>query len=145
MAKKLDPRENHKKRKLRVGKSVAGLGLFADEDIKRGEFVIEYTGEKITPEEADRREGRYLFDVDKDLVLDGKDRKHTSRYMNHSCKPNCFAERDMDQRRVFIYAKKNIAKGEELFYNYGIGYWEDVIGGKKGCRCPACKPPKNKK
>ncbi|MEA1929329.1 MAG: SET domain-containing protein [Patescibacteria group bacterium] len=128
-----------KKLKLKVGRSRggAGLGLFATEPIKRGQFVIEYTGEKISSEEADKRGGKYLFDVSKDLVLDAKDRKHLARYINHSCKPNCYAERDVEEGRVSIYARRKIEPGEELSYNYGKDYWEGYIGAKN-CRCEKC-------
>ena len=44
-----------------VKRSSAGLGLFAEKPFKRGEFIIEYTGEHITHEEADKRGGRYLL------------------------------------------------------------------------------------
>ena len=46
-------------KKIAVKKSSAGLGLFATEAFKKGELVIEYTGEKITEEEANRRGGKY--------------------------------------------------------------------------------------
>lgn len=127
------------KAKTRVGRSIAGLGLFAEEDLKKGDFILEYTGDRISTEEADRRGGRYLFDVDDKLVLDGKDRKHTARYINHSCAPNAYAEIDEDLRRVFIYAEKKIKSGEEITYNYGKEYFEDIIGGKKNCKCLKCK------
>ena len=116
----------------------AGLGLYTEKEITKGDYIIEYTGEKITEEEGDRRGGRYLFTVSKTHLLDAKDRKHTARYINHSCRPNCYAELDEDAERVFIYAKRNIKAGEELTYHYGKGYWEDFMGPRK-CRCEKCK------
>ena len=122
---------------LRVKRSSAGLGLFAVRPFKKGDFVIEYTGEKISSDEADLRGGKYLFTVDKNLVIDGKGRKNTARYINHSCKPNCYAEVDEDENRVRIYAKRAIKSGEELHYNYGKSYWSDHIE-PYGCRCEKC-------
>lgn len=123
-------------KKVVVKRATAGLGLFAARSLKKGEFVIEYTGERISPEEANRRGGRYLFTVTKDLVLDAKDRRHLARYMNHACKPNCYAEADTEAGRIRIYTKRRITSGEELTYHYGTEYVEDIIGAD--CRCLTC-------
>lgn len=120
-----------------VRRSSAGLGLFATKEFKRGDFIIEYTGERITDEESNRRGGKYLFVLDKETVIDGKRREHTARYINHSCKPNAEAEIDEDARKVNILAKRKIIPGEEITYDYGKEYWEEYIK-PFGCRCSAC-------
>jgi uncharacterized protein len=122
---------------VEVRRSSAGLGLFATRDIPKETFIIEYKGEKITTDEADRRGGKYLFDVKKGLVIDGKARTNTARYINHSCRPNCYAEIDEDAEKVRIFSKRNIKVGEELTYNYGKKYWRDFIE-PYGCRCEKC-------
>ena len=63
------PREG--KYRLAVRRSSAGLGLFADESIPRGAFIIEYFGPILSQEEADEKGGRYLFEVSDDVVIDG--------------------------------------------------------------------------
>ena len=131
--------------KVAVKKSSAGLGLFALEPIKKGRRIIEYTGEKITEEEANRRGGRYLFELNDKWTLDAKGREHTARYINHSCKPNCYAELNAAETRVFIFAKRNIEPGEELCYDYGKVYFGDIIGGMENCRCPKCAATQSKK
>jgi hypothetical protein len=120
-----------------VKRSIAGLGLFATVPLKRGDFIIEYTGEHIPTEEADRRGGKYLFIVSDTETIDGKGRENTARYINHSCTPNAEAELDEDELRVRIYARKRIEPGEEIFYDYGKEYWEEHIK-PYGCRCPSC-------
>ena len=115
---------------------MAGLGLFAVESFKRGDFIIEYTGERITHDEANRRGGRYLFTLNDKVVLDGKGREHTARYINHACMPNAEAIVE-DDAHVMIYATKNIRPGEEICYDYGQEYVEDIIK-KNGCRCNYC-------
>ena len=65
-----------------------------------------------------------------------------SMWINHSCKPNCQAlEEDFGKTtRVFLYAKKNIKKGEELFYDYGLVVDEKMTKQLKKdyeCRCGA--------
>ena len=130
------------KHKLKVKRSRAGLGLFTETPIKRGDFVIEYTGEKISEEESDRRDGKYLFTLDKKTVVDGRGRENLARYINHSCRPSCYAEIDEKKRKIFIYAKRAINNGDETTYNYGKGYWEDHIG-PKNCICEKCSEKKS--
>lgn len=122
---------------VRVGRSSAGLGLFAKEPINKGQLIIEYTGDRISQDEANRRGGRYLFEVTDDLVIDGKGRENTARYINHACKPNAEAEHDEDEDRIFIRAKKRIAPGEEITYHYGKEYMKEIIG-PEGCKCASC-------
>lgn len=101
-------------------------------------MIIEYTGEPISTEEADRRGGKYLFTVTDNLVLDGKNRTHTARYINHSCDPNAEAEHDEDEDRIYIRACKKIKKGEEITYDYGPEYYEEHIA-PYGCKCTKCE------
>ena len=126
-----------KTKRVQVKRSNAGLGLFAGEDIKKSDFVIEYTGEWIQDEEANRRGGKYLFIYDEEWVVDGRGRKNSARYLNHSCRPNCETEIDEDARAIYIYAIKNIKAGDELTYDYGKDYWKRIIK-PHDCRCGKC-------
>lgn len=121
---------------LAVRRSRTGLGLFAAQPIPKGACVIEYTGKPLTEEEYAHSNSRYLFDVGRGKVIDGSPRWNRARYINHSCVPNCEVERY--KGRIFIYALRNIEAGEELAYNYGEEYFNDLIGDK--CRCPKCMP-----
>lgn len=120
----------------RVGKASAGLGLFATTLIRRGTFIIEYTGDRITVDEANRRGGQYLFEVNSKLTIDGTGRQNTARYINHSCRPNAEAAIKRGGR-VFISAKKDIPAGTEITYDYGKEFWNEYIK-PKGCRCEKC-------
>ncbi len=124
-------------KKYIVKKSSAGLGLFATSDFKKGELIIEYTGERITEAEANRRGGKYLFELNDNWTIDGKGRENIARYLNHACKPNCEPELSEDETQIFIYARRNIKAGEELTYNYGKMYFDQYIG-KDTCRCATC-------
>jgi uncharacterized protein len=126
-----------------VKRSPSGLGLFATAAHQKGECIIEYIGERISTEEADRRGGKYLFILNKNWVIDGKPRYNTARYMNHSCKPNCKAEVNDAETRIFVYAKRGIRIGEELTFNYGKAYFTDLIGGKQKCLCTHCIETRN--
>ncbi len=72
-----------KVRKKRVGK---GYGLFADEDIQKGEYVIKYIG-KIVNKNPDNKYGMKYKDFD--LWVDGSKTNALAKRMNHSCDPNC--------------------------------------------------------
>ncbi len=105
---------------------VHGKGMFAVQDLAEGETLIEYVGEIISWKEALRRHPHdpsdpnhtFYFHVDETHVIDAKHGGNSSRWINHSCKPNC--EADEQDGRVFIKALRNIAAGEELFYDYGL-------------------------
>jgi uncharacterized protein len=118
-----------------VRRTQAGLGLFTEKPIHRGDFVIEYTGALIPNSATERMKGRYLFQVNSRWTIDGAGRENVSRYINHACKPNCQAF--IKRSRILIYAKRNIAAGEELSYDYGKEYFEEFIL-PEGCRCASC-------
>ncbi len=120
-----------------IQKSTSGLGLFATRVYKRGDLIIEYTGEVITEEEANRRGGKYLFELNDKFTIDGKGRENLARYINHSCLPSAYPELTYNEKQVFIYAKRKIAIGEEITYNYGKDYFNRVIK-PLGCRCVKC-------
>ena len=124
----------------RVGRSRSGLGLFAVAPIKKGEFVIEYTGEKLSNREVEERNSKYFFSLNSRWTIDGSDRKNVSRYLNHSCRPNCEAVIE-DGKNIMIYAVRNIRPGEELTYDYGQEYFKEYIK-PLGCRCDYCQRKK---
>lgn len=122
--------------KLIVKKSLAGLGLYTKTPLKKGEFVINYTGKMITSKEADEKCGKYLFEINSKWTIDGSGRNNLARYINHSCRPNC--EAYIVGKKIKILAKKNIRAGEELSYNYGKEYFDEFIK-PFGCRCKKCQ------
>lgn len=126
-----------KKHHVIVKRSSAGLGLYTTAPRKKDDHIVEYTGDRISEDEANERGGKYLFTVEKNLVIDGRDHKHLARYINHACKPNCYAEIDVDERKVHIRAKRALTEGEELTYHYGREYFNDHIK-PYGCRCAGC-------
>ena len=105
---------------------VHGKGVFALQDIAEGETLIEYVGEVISWDEAQDRHPHdpndpnhtFYFHVNEDRVIDALHGGNSSRWINHSCDPNCEADEEND--RIFIKAIRNIAAGEELNYDYGL-------------------------
>ncbi len=128
--------------KLQVKKSIAGLGLFADEEIPSKRFVIEYYGPILSDKETYEKGGKYLFEVGKNKTVDGSSRKNIARYINHSCKPNC--EVRIVGNRIYIYTLRRIRAKEELTYDYGKEYFDYHIK-PYGCRCEKCKRKRSAK
>lgn len=133
----------HTRRKFQVKRAVLGkgLGLFAVEPIKKGEFIVEYTGRKITTTEANQLTTKYLFEIDDKITIDGAVRNNVARYANHSCKPN--VEVEIENGKINLYAKKNINQGEKLVYDYGKEYFDMFIK-PHGCKCASCAVTKAK-
>lgn len=128
---------DHHFKQVKVKRGLAGLGLFAQEPIKKGELIIEYIGNILSKEESDAvKSNQYLFEVTRNKTIDGSVRWNTARYCNHSCDGN--AESEIKKARVFMRAVKNIKEGEEIVYDYGEDFVKEFIGGK-GCRCSAKK------
>lgn len=125
-----------KDKKFIVKKSNSGLGLFAKANFEKGDFIIEYTGEKIPNDVADLRNSKYLFALNSRFTIDGAGRENLNRYINHACKPNC--EVWIEGSRLRIYAKRKIKAGEELNYDYGKEYFDEYIKPLK-CRCAFCQ------
>lgn len=120
---------------VRVGRSSAGLGLFATRAYKKGERVIEYFGRTISTAEEYSSRSKYLFEVNKRTTIDGAARENIARYINHSCRPNC--EPEIERGHIFIDAIKHIRPGDEFTYDYGKEYFDEHIK-PYGCRCPRC-------
>lgn len=116
---------------------IHAAGCFTLEDIPRGTIVLEYTGERISKEEGDRRyEGRsftYLFAVGKGkTVIDGHS---MAMFINHSCQPNCEIE-EIDER-IFVKSLRNLKAGEEITYDYWLHDGDDEAPcycGSRRCR-----------
>jgi SET domain-containing protein len=142
---------------------IQGRGVFATRDIAQGDRIIEYTGARMTHDEADAqcpddeagpRHHTFLFAVDDEIVIDGGRGGNDSRFINHSCEPNC--EVDIVRRRVFVVALRDIAAGEEILYDYWYmtdeGYTLEDLRRIYPCRCgsPSCRgtlarPPEPRK
>ncbi len=125
---------------------IAGFGVFATRRIRKGTRIVEYAGERITPHEADVRydddESAHphvvLFTVDRRTVIDAAVGGNESRYINHSCAPNC--ETVTEAGRVYIEALRTIAAGEELTYDYRLqrpGPPRPEWTARYACRCGA--------
>ncbi|KAK6006399.1 hypothetical protein QM012_006809 [Aureobasidium pullulans] len=123
-----------------------GFGLRCPIDLKRGQYIDRYLGELITDTEASAREASgifdkasYLFTLDKYVqddgepdslrrsdcyVADGEKMGGLTRFINHSCDPNCrlfTVSYNRFDRRIYdlaFFALDNIPAGTELTFDY---------------------------
>jgi SET domain-containing protein len=102
---------------------IAGWGVYATERIPKNKRIIDYKGEKITHKKSSDREDRYLkkgqiwcFTLNTRWVIDAGVGGNIARFINHACKPNCYAH--IKDGIIWIRAARTIRKGEELVYNY---------------------------
>jgi len=99
---------------------IHGTGGFAKTAIREGTPIVEYLGEKINKAESLRRceaNNAYIFTLNDEQDLDGDVAWNPARFINHSCAPNCEAEKD--ENRIWIIATRDIQAGEEITFNYG--------------------------
>ena len=89
-------------------------------------------------EEAAKKSGGgsvYIFELDDKFDIDGNFDYNDARFINHACRTNCEAINEYDT--IWIYATRDISKGEELLYNYGYAL-EHFIDNPCKCGFPEC-------
>ena len=118
--------------------AIHAAGCYTTTRIRKGARVSEYTGRRISKEEADALYEdtlvTYLFGLgDGEIVIDGH---CTAMFINHSCDANC--ETSEEDGRVWVKAIRKIAAGEEITYDYCLydgGDDEALCNcGAKNCR-----------
>ncbi|CAK9154172.1 unnamed protein product [Ilex paraguariensis] len=122
-----------------------GCGLLIEENIKVGQFIIEYCGEVISSEEAKQRsetyeaqglKDAYIISLDANSFIDATQKGSLARFINHSCQPNCETRKwtVLGETRVGIFAKQDICVGTELAYDYNFEWYG---GATVRCLCGA--------
>lgn len=117
---------------------IHAAGCYTMEPIKKRTRIIEYTGPRISKDEADKKyqdsPTTYLFGVgDGSRVIDGHG---VAMFINHSCEPNC--ETSEVRGHVWIKALRDIEAGEELTYDYNL-YDGDDDEARCNCGAPTCR------
>ncbi|MCC5815726.1 MAG: SET domain-containing protein-lysine N-methyltransferase [Leptospira sp.] len=107
-----------------------GQGLFTKVNLKKGDNIGYYTGKILTDDQAESNryvESKYLLWICKDhwIYGEGKLAGYT-RYINHSSKPNIELVTSVRWKTARFRALKSIKAGEELFFDYGPEYWENM-------------------
>jgi uncharacterized protein len=119
---------------------IQGWGVYATQKINKNTRIIDYAGEKISNQESLKRERRYLrnghiwcFKLTNRTVIDAGVGGNVARFINHSCRPNCYVH--VVDGTIWVRASRRIRAGEELTYHYHTD-GEGLIK----CRChPGCQ------
>ncbi|PKI52385.1 hypothetical protein CRG98_027311 [Punica granatum] len=134
-----------KEKKIKVVKTeLCGWGVEAAEPINKGEFIVEYIGEVIDDALCEQRlwdmkhrgeKNFYMCEIRKDFTIDATFKGNFSRFLNHSCDPNCFLEKWQveGETRVGVFAARLIKIGEPLTYDYRFVQF----GPEVKCHCSA--------
>ncbi len=130
-------RRHPDRKKVRVGRTRLGKGIFAGKNYQASAIIGEILGDVI----GDPKYGSdYCLDIGDGYVLE----PHAPfRYVNHSCEPNCrfdwfdvnSAENSTQHRRVFLIARREIRPGEELTIHYN---WSASAAIPCRCQTPSC-------
>ncbi|XP_029572643.1 histone-lysine N-methyltransferase NSD3 isoform X5 [Salmo trutta] len=122
-----------------------GWGLKTNQALRKGDFVTEYVGEVIDSEECQQRIKRahenrvtdfYMLTLTKDRVIDAGPKGNSSRFINHSCSPNCETQKWTvnGDVRIGLFTLCDIEAGTELTFNYNL----DLVGNRRSsCHCGA--------
>ncbi|CAI9716650.1 histone-lysine N-methyltransferase SETD2-like isoform X3 [Octopus vulgaris] len=131
-----------------------GLGLMTLEDVLPHTFVMEYVGEVLDYKQFKNRtkqyakngqEHYYFMSLNADEVIDATYRGNKSRFINHSCDPNCETQKWTvnGMLRIGFFTKTFISAGQEMTFDYqfeskqaqkchcGSSCCRGTIGGKK--------------
>ena len=97
---------------------IQGWGVFATQPITKNTRIIDYAGEKITNRESLKREVRYLraghiwcFKLNRLYARDAAVDGNVARFINHSCRPNCYVAGH--RRRRSGFAPRGTSGGEK--------------------------------
>uniref|UniRef100_A0A803M903 Uncharacterized protein n=1 Tax=Chenopodium quinoa TaxID=63459 RepID=A0A803M903_CHEQI len=145
-----------KEKKIKIVRTeLCGWGVEAAEAINKGDFIIEYVGEVIDDLLCTQRlwdmknkevKNFYMCEIRKDFTIDATFKGNASRFLNHSCDPNCKLEKWQVEGdiRVGAFAARPIKIGEPLTYDYrfvqfgpevkcccGAGNCQGYLGAKK--------------
>lgn len=129
---------------------IHGRGVFATRKIRADTLILEYLGEHISNDQAcqdwaareDDCHHTFLFSLENGNMIDGGRNGNDARYINHCCEPNCEAREE--DSRIFIHALRDITRGEELNFDYGLvldARYTAALKRAYACRCgkPGCR------
>ncbi|XP_065176280.1 histone-lysine N-methyltransferase SETD2-like [Sycon ciliatum] len=124
-----------------------GWGLRAKADIAEGAFVLEYIGEVCSNQQFQERSARYHLDgrrhhyfmtLRTDEIIDATLKGSISRFINHSCEPNCETQKWTvnGHLRIGFFCISPIKQGEELTFDY---QFQRSGEGAQPCYCGSTK------
>ena len=130
-----------------------GHGIRTTGSIRKGRFLVEYVGEVIDMDELARRNKKYKRDEQTHqyvmslihgTVIDSTVKGNWARFINHSCEPNCAAEKWLvngEYRMGLFFSKRDLVPGEEITIDYRFETCGTVDLANEKCYCgaPTCR------
>uniref|UniRef100_A0A1J3F670 Histone-lysine N-methyltransferase ASHH2 n=1 Tax=Noccaea caerulescens TaxID=107243 RepID=A0A1J3F670_NOCCA len=121
-----------------------GYGLRLLEDVREGQFLIEYVGEVLDMQSYETRQKDYasvgqkhfyFMTLNGNEVIDAGAKGNLGRFINHSCEPNCRTEKWMVNGEICvgIFSMQDLKKGQELTFDYN--YVRVFGAAAKKCYC----------
>ncbi|EAK88172.1 protein with 4 PHD domains plus a SET domain and associated cysteine cluster at the C-terminus [Cryptosporidium parvum Iowa II] len=122
--------EKYKERELESRKKSIIMDYYKEDHEFNEDFVL--------PKDTRERHW-YCMEIGNDYIIDSTNKGNLSRLINHSCDPNCIAQKWLvgNECRVGIFSKREILPNEELTYDYSFTAFD--IGFKCKCNSPSCK------
>lgn len=111
--------------------SVGGKGMFANNDIGKGESLVIWGGYTNRNEaEKAKEEGKLVMQWDDDLFSVEERGDDEGYFINHSCEPNIWM-----QDAFTLTSKRYIHEGEELTADYAMWEADENYVSKWECKC----------
>ena len=110
----------------------SGKGVFTKTDIAKGTRIVEYKGKMVAWKDVKHEDGHnpYIFKLNARQALNGINYTHTfGRYVNDArgfsrvegLRNN--TDFEVEGKRVFFVATRNIKKYQEILVDYGGNFW----------------------
>lgn len=126
-----------------------GWGLRSRHDLPSGQFALEYVGEVVDRKEFRKRtqkyarnqhQHHYFMELDKERMIDATIYGNNSRFINHSCDPNCEIQKWLVGRdfRMGFFTCRPVTAGEELTFDYNLVLYGEELQ-KCHCGAPNCR------
>jgi SET domain-containing protein len=120
--------------------SINGLGVFALENIAKGELILAIDDSRVVTPEFPLDESKGELGYHCDYLAGGKIvlMQFPERHINHSCDPNTFVKTILGTR--YVFALRPISIGEEVTGDYCINGFGDTLW---QCNCGSARCRKN--
>ena len=126
-----------------------GWGLRTTTELPAGSFIMEYVGEVVRSKELRSRikkytkmkvKHHYFMALRSDEIIDATCKGNLTRFINHSCEPNCETQKWTvnGDLRIGFFTLKNLQPGDEITFDYQFQRY-----GRKAqkcyCEAPSCR------
>lgn len=126
-----------------------GWGLRTTTELPANSFIMEYVGEVVRNKEFKSRvkkytkqkvKHHYFMKLRNDEIIDATVKGNVTRFINHSCEPNCETQKWAvnGDPRIGFFTLRDLKAGEEITFDYQFQRY-----GRKAqkcyCEAPSCR------